>query len=211
MQNLVLFLIAVDAGNVIRLLLLLGWDFLLRMQSEAFPLQMGLAAECLQLPPGRHSAVFVDASANLCIRWRRRKHRPEGSLLKRPCNCARRSKGLWGKAFCATHTFLEFHDQLQWQTGQGLTQHSALAKTRQMLALVGTENASAMTWKALRAGRASAMAAGGCSLGEILAAGEWRSAAYLRYVSEEVADAGQVLRFTLQSELDEEDEVIWVC
>ena len=41
-------------------------------------------------------------------------------------------------------------------------------------------------------------------MGEILGAGEWRSMAYLRYVSEEVADAGQVLRTTLQRELDEE-------
>ena len=37
-------------------------------------------------------------------------------------------------------------------------------------------------------------------------AGEWRSAAYLRYVSEEVADAAQVLRHTLQNELDAGDE-----
>ena len=51
---------------------------------------------------------------------------------------------------------------------------------------------------------ASAMAAAGATLGEILTAGEWRSLSYIRYVSEEIADAGQVLRTTLQHELDDE-------
>ena len=48
------------------------------------------------------------------------------------------------------------------------------------------------------------MAADGCSLGEILTAGEWRSAAYLRYLSETEIDAQRVLSQALEE--SEEDD-----
>lgn len=118
-----------------------------------------------------------------------------------------------GEIACATHTFLEFQQKCGWQTGTPMFPSLSLAKTllrvKRLLAMRGIPNAEFMTWKAVRAGRASAMAASGCSLGSILTTGEWRSAAYLRYVSEEVADAGQVLRMTLQCELDDIDEGTW--
>ena len=209
---LLLYLQATAPGDLTRLLLLLGWEFLMRMQSEAFPLESGRAEEFSQLPVGRHSAVFVDNANCLCIRWRRRKHRPEGSLLKRPCRCHFKGVGLTGEAACATHTYLEFQQRCGWVTGTPMFPDLSPAKTllrvKRLLTMMGTPNATFMTWKAVRAGRASAMAASGCSLGSILTAGEWRSSAYLRYVSEEVADAGQVLRMTLQSEIDDDDEGI---
>ena len=110
--------------------------------------------------------------------------------------------------FCATHTYLEFKGRKDWKVGDqffpSCSPVKELASLKRVLCLIGAPNYSCMTWKSVRAGRASAMAAAGCTLGEILGAGEWRSMAYLRYVSEEVADAGQVLRTTLQRELDEE-------
>ena len=97
-----------------------------------------------------------------------------------------------------------------WKVGDPLfpsfPQKQALSQLKSVLMMLGAPNYSCITWKSVRCGRASAMAAAGCSLGEILGAGEWRSMAYLKYVSEEVADAGQVLRTTLQREIDEDDD-----
>ena len=119
-------------------------------------------------------------------------------------------RGLRGGHFSTTHTFIEFLVTRGWKTGDALFpevfQNAALTQLKRLIAFIGTPNASVTTWKAVRAGRATAMAAAGSSLGEILCAGEWRSLAYLRYVNEEIADAGQGLRSTIQHELDEIDE-----
>ena len=66
---------------------LLSWQALLRVQSEALPLNQGTFEDVHDLPPGRHSAVFVDPANTLHLRLRQRKHRPQGSLLVRPCVC----------------------------------------------------------------------------------------------------------------------------
>ena len=68
--------------------LLIGWDFLMRIQSECLPLQCGEPSEKQVLDPVRHSAVYHDAQGNLVIRWTRRKNRPRGSILRWKCWCA---------------------------------------------------------------------------------------------------------------------------
>ena len=50
-----------------------------------------------------------------------------------------------------------------------------------------------MTWKSWRGGKATAMASKGCSLGTILLAGEWKTAAFARYVSVENVDPAKLL------------------
>jgi hypothetical protein len=59
---------------------------------------------------------------------------------------------------------------------------AALAATRAIAGMAGVEGAERLTLKVFRASRATAMARAGCSLGEILIAGEWRSSAFARYV-----------------------------
>ena len=49
------------------------------------------------------------------------------------------------------------------------------------------------------------MAAHGCPLGEILLAGEWRSAAFARYVDEAVVDAAQLRAQILEASDGDED------
>ena len=55
------------------------------------------------------------------------------------------------------------------------------------------------------------MAQNGCSLGEILLSGEWKSKAFLRYVDDEKmfdkADPLQVLKETLEEDDEEAEEV----
>ena len=56
-----------------------------------------------------------------------------------------------------------------------------LKQVRRLLTLLGHPSAQQCTLKGFRAGRATSLAAAGSPLGEILAAGEWRSSAFLRY------------------------------
>ena len=67
-------------------LFVLAWQFLLRVQSEGVPLEVGSEAELRCLPPERHSALVADHDYNIHIRLRCRKNRPEGSLLTRSCS-----------------------------------------------------------------------------------------------------------------------------
>ena len=57
----------------------------------------------------------------------------------------------------------------------------------------GVQGAQSFTLKAYRAGKATAMAAAGATVGEILQAGEWRSQAFLRYVDTDAVDEAQML------------------
>ena len=77
---------------------------------------------------------------------------------------------------------------------------------RRLLTLLGVEHAQAYTLKAFRAGKATALAASGKSLGHILAAGEWRSSAFLSYVDTDVVDQAQLLDATLEASGDEQEQ-----
>ena len=52
--------------------------------------------------------------------------------------------------------------------------------------------------KAYSAGKATAMAVEGATVGQILLAGEWRSQAFLRYVDTDVVDEAQLLSAVVQ-------------
>ena len=76
------------AGNEeLAVQVLVAWHFLMRVQSECAPLELGCPAEAYQLAAASHSALWVDKSPMACLRHRRRKNRPQGSFLKRACTC----------------------------------------------------------------------------------------------------------------------------
>lgn len=77
-------------------LFLLAWQLLLRVQSEAVPMQIGEFAEQDLLPGGRHSALWVHSRFVCHLRLKRRKHMPAGSTMARPCICT----GLQADALC---------------------------------------------------------------------------------------------------------------
>ena len=70
---------------------------------------------------------------------------------------------------------------------------------------MGAQHADAYTLKAFRAGKATALAAAGKSLRVILAAGEWRSTAFLSYVDTDAVDQSQILDQTLAASDAEDD------
>ena len=86
---------------------LIFWEFLLRVQSEGVPMQVGTDKELFELAPSRHSALSVVQNL-LVLRLTRRKHRPEGSTLKRGCRCA-----LVGREACAVCMFKAWHQRVK--------------------------------------------------------------------------------------------------
>ena len=179
---------------------LMCWEFLLRVQSEAVPLLAGMPDDATSLPRERHSGVWVDGSGALCLRLQRRKNRPQGSLLRRRCTCPSQ-----GFRFCVVHRLRPFLAQLQpteplWSFDSG----AALKKLRRLLTLSQVPSAPEFTFKAFRAGKATALAAAGKSVGTILQAGEWRSAAFLNYVDTDVVDQAQLLDQAMVQSEDEE-------
>jgi len=192
--------------------LLSGWAFLMRIQSECIPLEWGTPEELVTVPEGRHSAVCVIGGKKpvLAIRWRRRKHRPAGSLLKRPCTC---KDGQGQSPYCVVHRVQQWVQACNIKTGQKLWEHEPgkvatgsqmLSKLKRCLILLGYQEASLYSWKSVRAGKATEMAAQGFTLGQVLAAGEWRSSAYMNYIDETGSDHAQLLRAALaESDADE--------
>ena len=85
--GLVSYFDAIGLGMV-SLAVLLKWEFLLRVQSEGLCFIKGDASDATSLPKGRDIWLWLDSKGILCLRLRRRKNRPEGSLLMRYCTCS---------------------------------------------------------------------------------------------------------------------------
>ena len=76
---------------------------------------------------------------------------------------------------------------------------------QRILTLLAVPGASLFTLKAFRAGKATALAAAGYSIGDSLRAGEWSSRAFLAYIDEDAVDAAQLLQQTLAASDEEGD------
>ena len=164
---------------------LVAWEFLLRVQSECIPLQVGAQKDGRFLPPSRHSGLWVEGWTSVVLKLRLRKNRPQGSLLKRPCTCA-----LAGPRLCLLHRLSAFlRGKAYGEAVWSFTAHSGLVAIRRLLTSLKVANPEDFTFKMFRAGHATALAADGKSLGHILAAGEWKSTAVLSYIDEDAVDA----------------------
>ena len=141
--------------------------------------------------------MFVKLNV-LYIRFARRKHRQSGSLLQRPCVC-----GSQGRQWCVVHRFLELAGTVG-TTWFNDTAYQTQKVLRDSLEGLKIPLASAFTLKSFRAGKATAMAANGDGLAAILQAGEWKSAAFLRYVSETEIDRMRMLQFAFDDDEIEE-------
>ena len=185
----------------IALIAITSWEFLLRVQSEAIGLQVGALEDLVMLAPNRHSALVVSAKM-VTLKLQRRKHRPEGSTLKRPCRCAE-----LGPQFCAVcrtagfilHRRFRPGDQLQGKNGYAFQK-----QLRRLLALQVVEGAESFALKSFRAGRATALASGGATWQAVLAAGEWRGLAAVRYLGVDAIDESVFMKSVLEASSDEE-------
>ena len=151
------------------------------------------------------ATAWVDRVNRSCLRLRKRKHRPRGSYQQRVHTCSGQKR----RFFCCMPCRLEvavkrikYGDFLfEW------TPHEMMLLIKTTSYMLGYE-ASQLTWKSFRVGHATHLAITGESLGQIMAAGEWRSAAFAAYVDPNSLDREVFLNQTMvmSDNEDEEDE-----
>jgi hypothetical protein len=180
----------------------LAWHFLFRVQSECIPLQHGAPTEAVTgVPSDRHSSAFLDESGRLVVRLKARKNRPQGSILMRECSCS--SSG-GDPRLCAVHC-CDWGAHAPGDPVLALSSGQAKSRLRRYASLLGVQGAPRLTLKTFRASRATALAKEGKPIHAILDAGEWKSAAFLRYASPDSLDAGALLTRSVQESESESD------
>ena len=166
----------------------------MRVQSEGLELVKGCPEDATCLPPDRASGVWIASDGALVVRLRRRKNRPNGSMLKRKCLCNVNA------ALCPPCVMKPLLAEKE--VGERLwfiSAHEAVTVLQGLMQKGGRKDWASFTLKTYRASSATSMASEGNSLGTILNAGEWRSAAFLRYVDEEMVDGATMLANTIDS------------
>lgn len=122
--------------------------------------------------------MFRDSSGGVVIIWAKRKHRPKGTLLRRPCRC----DGVANQFCVACRLSKLLAAKLPGDNMWDFNTSNFLKNFRAQLNLLEVPGADLVTWKAMRSGKATHMAGSGATLHEILVAGDWRSEAVFRYV-----------------------------
>ena len=92
-------------GSCFAMLCLAAYTFLLRVPSEALPMQRGSASgECNE----GQSVLVLEGDCHLVLRLKSRKNRPQGAVLRRSCTCVGRQDKL-----CPVHVlWREFFEPL---------------------------------------------------------------------------------------------------
>jgi hypothetical protein len=184
------------------LLACMAYQCLFRVQSEALPLQFGAPEEALHpLPEARHSSVWMEGK-RVYVRLRCRKNRPQGSLLIRECNCEEGQAR--DQRLCPVHC-MDWNSQVPGQQVFRLSATAATQKLRRYATMLGLRGAGEATLKVFRSSRATNLALQGRPIHQILEAGEWRSAAMLKYVAPEALDRGSLLTAAVMEEDADED------
>lgn len=169
---------------------LTSYIFLLRLPSEALPACKGLPND----PAFAHKQTLIwREDGDICLRLLRRKNRAHGSgVLRRSCTCKGSTSmcavhGLWDK-FWANKPDGE-------QPWAFLGATAARRRLRELLQRLNVPNAQKYGTQDFRRGHAEDMRKHGCTLAEILRAGQWKSAAFMTYLDEACMDkAKHVMR-----------------
>ena len=136
----------------------------------------------------------------IMIHWRTRKHRPEGSLLVRPCECAQRGC----HRLCPVHRIKQKLSALvlDERLFVAVKPKEVLTEVRKWAKWLSIDDYDIIQWKTMRSSRAAVLAAAGISLPTIMEMGEWQTQkSVLHYVQEDAADA---VAFGAQSESSSE-------
>jgi hypothetical protein len=163
--------------------------FLLRCKNELIPLSFEQIDFNLEAAP-----------PTVSLKLPSRKNLPQGTVLKRRCIC--RSHPV----LCPVHIFDRFVQATKRERrGRVLpfSYQSFLNVMRAHLRVLDVEHAERYGTKAFRRGTAREMVASGSSLAEVLAAGQWRSAAFLLYI--EKADVEEEAVFAALDALSDEE------
>ena len=197
---------------------LFAYSFLLRVPSEALPAIVG----CTGAEEGSN-AVLEAGEGTFTLHLKRRKNKPEGSCLMRKCCCAKAPKLCIA---CLLRPLMQATLPGR-RVFMGVTAGGAVKALRCMLQAVGTERAQFYRPHDLRRGHAEDLRLEGMFLGlwrlcrlvrlhsplrgaplwKILAAGEWRSPAFLDYLDAHRMEIEMVLQGCLDEESDCDDDV----
>ena len=181
------------------MLWLAAYTFLLRVPSEALPMAKGDVI--LSEWPGTEQSVLCLQDENtLCLKLRSRKNLPRGTVIKRACSCAA------SVHLCPVHVLwhgffakLELGAKPWAHFSAGYANKSLRGALRELKVphaeIYGTHD--------IRRGHAKDLQMSGATLSEILAAGQWRSPAFMRYLDERELEKDVVLEAAVLSD-DEE-------
>ena len=179
------------------LMFLLSYSFLLRTPSEAMPAIKGVSGA----ETGSNSILFKNDD-QLVLVLHRRKNKPSGSRLVRKCTCQQSPDS------CVYHLIGALLDG----TPIGGTMFGEMSvgaanlSLRLMLNEIGTENACMYRTHDLRRGHAEDLRLAGAPLWKILAAGEWRSPAFMEYLDVHRMETDLVMQGCLDEESDSDQE-----
>ena len=165
-----------------------------------------MPSECLPImvsdgSTGAHAIMTVHDDC-LILQLRRRKNKDGGSVLKRGCWCNK------CKTTCPVHVLGKYFRSCPRASCPfaGFCARSALAILRGWLKHLNVAEASMYRTHDLRRGHARDMARSGSRLHEILAAGEWRSAAFMSYQDKVELQCEASLECHLRAHLDESSD-----
>ena len=175
-----------------------AYAYLLRVGDECIPLRAA---------PGSEAAVFehskvATAGTTLRVVLKTRKNRPRGSVIERTCSCA---KNKW---LCPRHV----GERLLQRTPAGerlfpsLTYRRFTRSLRRYLAMAQVPGVDGYGSHAFRRGAAQDVWESSRSVAAVLAAGEWSSKGFLRYLKADVIDEDMVVRAICDAEPDDAEQ-----
>jgi len=189
--------------------ILTAWEFLLRVQSECLRVWHGCYTDPKERPSDRDNGIWIDNDNGEVVIWyRRRKHKPNGTVMRRKCTCA-----TTGKTCClfhrmASHLQNKKPGNLLWD----MKKDEFLKMVQEPLQRMGFTASDEMTLKAFRAGKATQMVEDGKPVTELMDAGEWGTSAFTRYLPKEKSaqgepylDRGAIMELAICTSEDEEE------
>ena len=173
------------------MLYLLSYVFLLRVPSEALPVQVGSNGLLDgKLAPDKHSRLWCEDS-KLTLHLARRKNKPHGSTLIRYCWCATET----GEVLCPVCVFGKWIEAMPEgsQPFQMLSARSAREGLKRRLVLLEVPKARSFWLHDFKRGHAQDLVERGATLAEILHSGEWKTPAFLAYLDMHKLECGAVV------------------
>lgn len=175
-------------------LFLFTYAFLLRLPSEG----VGAVVGGDRAPAnGQNNAAAYREGDTIIVTLQRRKNKPRGSRLVRSCWCNE------SRTTCPVHVLGPLIDgrTVGERLFPGCSAAGATEALRHILQSLGVPCAAKFRTHDLRRGHALDLQRSGASLYEILAAGEWRSPAFLQYLDQHQLEDDVVL----QAHVEESD------
>lgn len=183
------------------MLFLFTYVFLLRLPSEALPCTKVLGDAL----GDAQSQVWCDG-VELHLQLKRRKNMEAGSHMSRKCWCST------DPGTCPVHVLGRYFAELPVgdQPFAGISAGRALRKLREALELFSATRKDSCIYRChdLRRGHAKDLVESGASLVEILAAGQWRSPAFLKYLDLRTLERDAVLAACVDESSGGEEEAL---